>query len=151
MSSQAASAEPASLSVPLWCLATGVACVGFMVYLPLGALPAWSGFTENPWALTLLLAIAAAVSVRGAVHGRTCAPAVLRKTLAVGAFLAVMGNVNYLHYVYYYSYTVPAAQSAPQVGDRAPGFEVPDPDGGSWSLEAYGGTPVLLVFYRAHW
>ena len=37
------------------------------------------------------------------------------------------------------------------VRGEAPAFSVPDPAGGSWTLEAYAGTPILLVFYRAHW
>jgi hypothetical protein len=138
-------------SLPLWCAATGVASLGLMVYLPLGSLPSFAGFSENPWALTLAMAVSGVVSVWLAVKMGSGPLRIIRTTLFFGAFLAVMGNVNYLGYVYYYSHTVPGSESAPAVGASAPDFAVPDPSGGSWTLDAYAGTPILLVFYRAHW
>ncbi|MBD88978.1 MAG: hypothetical protein CL940_01400 [Deltaproteobacteria bacterium] len=144
-------AQPADDSLALWSLATGVAGVGFMVYLPLGALPRFAGFSENPWVLTTLMGICGVASVLGAWRRRHTAQVLLRRTLLFGAFLAVMGNLNYAHYVYYYSHTVPDAELAPKIGERAPDFTVPDPSGGAWSLKAFEGTPFLLVFYRAHW
>ena len=144
-------AQPQGSSLALWCLATGVAAVGFMVSLPLGALPRFAGFSEDPWALTSLMGICGVASVIGAWRRRRTTETLLRRTLLFGAFLAVMGNLNYAHYVYYYSHTVPEAESAPKVGERAPDFTVPDPSGGAWSLKAFEGTPFLLVFYRAHW
>lgn len=142
-------ARAGSLSV--WCLTTGVAALGFMVYLPLGSLPSLTGFSEDPSLLTMTMLICGATSVFGAWRRRQAVGRVLKRTLFFGAFLAVMGNVNYAHYVYYYSHTVPDAEGAPKVGERAPDFVVPDPSGGSWSLKAFEGTPFLLVFYRAHW
>lgn len=137
--------------LPLWCIATGIASLGLMVYLPLGSLPSWAGFSESPWPLTLAMVAAGAVSVRLAWRMGGGPLRALRATLLFGAFLAIMGNVNYLGYVYYYSHTVPGSEGAPSVGDEAPAFAVPDPSGGSWTLDAYAGTPLLLVFYRAHW
>jgi len=134
-----------------WSIATGVAALGFMVYLPLGSLPSFAGFSEHPSALTVAMCICGSLSVYGAWRRRLAVATVVRRTLFFGAFLAVMGNVNYAHYVYYYSHTVPDAQGAPRVGEPAPEFTVPDPSGGSWSLQAFKGTPFLLVFYRAHW
>lgn len=134
-----------------WCVATAIAALGFMVYLPLGSLPKLAGFSEDPWMLTTAMAICGVASVHGAWRRRKAVETVIRRTLFFGAFLALMGNLNYAHYVYYYSHTVPGAQNAPKVGERAPEFTVPDPSGGSWSLEAFRGTPFLLVFYRAHW
>jgi len=53
---------------------------------------------------------------------------------------------------------VPAAPSAPKVGERAPEFTLPDTDGKPVSLadllkpDAPGERPwVLLVFYRGYW
>jgi hypothetical protein len=143
--------EASATSLTGWSVATGVAALGFMVYLPLGSLPSLTGFSEDPWALTTAMAICAVLSVHGAWRRRLGVARVVRRTLFFGAFLAVMGNVNYAHYVYYYSHTVPDAEGAPQVGQPAPDFTVPDPSGGSWSLAAFKGTPFLLVFYRAHW
>ena len=122
-----------------------------MIYLPLGALPHLAAFTEDPWPLTLIMALAGLLSIFGVWKGRAVVMGGLRATLLVGAFLAFMGNANYLHYVYFYSQSIPNAPRAPQLGEAAPPFEVADPGGGSWSLDAYRGTPLLMVFYRAHW
>lgn len=143
--------EAGAESLAGWCVATGVAALGFMVYLPLGALPSLAGFTEEPWALTIGMAVCGVLSVHGAWHRRLAVTRIIRRTLFFGAFLAFMGNVNYAHYVYFYSHSVPDAEGAPQVGQPAPEFTIPDPSGGTWSLSAFQGTPFLLVFYRAHW
>lgn len=143
--------EAGADSLTGWSVATGVAALGFMVYLPLGSLPSLTGFSEEPWVLTTAMAICGLLSVRGAWRRRLAVGRIVRRTLFFGAFLAVMGNVNYAHYVYYYSHTVPDAEGAPRVGEPAPEFTVPDPSGGDWSLAAFKGTPFLLVFYRAHW
>lgn len=45
-----------------------------------------------------------------------------------------------------------AGASAPQVGDRMPGFTLPDQDGRLVSLEELlAGGPVVLAFHRGHW
>ena len=38
-------------------------------------------------------------------------------------------------------------QHALQVGAAAPGFNLPDANGGHWRLHG----PAVLVFYRGHW
>jgi peroxiredoxin len=44
------------------------------------------------------------------------------------------------------------ASSAPQVGDRAPGFRLPDARGGHVALgELLADGPVVVVFYRGAW
>ncbi|WP_205479480.1 peroxiredoxin-like family protein [Sphingomonas arenae] len=45
-----------------------------------------------------------------------------------------------------------AGASAPQVGERMPGFTMPDQDGRLVSLDALlADGPVVLAFYRGHW
>ena len=43
-----------------------------------------------------------------------------------------------------------AAPDTPELGDRAPDIELPDAQGGSFSLAQHEG-PVLVVFYRGFW
>jgi peroxiredoxin len=37
---------------------------------------------------------------------------------------------------------------APDVGDQAPDFSLPDHSGSTWRLSAFQGRPVVLIFYR---
>ena len=37
------------------------------------------------------------------------------------------------------------------VGREAPGFELPEVEGGTVALEDLLGSPVILVFYRGSW
>jgi peroxiredoxin len=54
---------------------------------------------------------------------------------------------------------LPASNGAPQVGQLAPGFSLPDTNGNQVSLDDLLTTPingsapkgVLLVFYRGYW
>lgn len=72
--------------------------------------------------------------------------------------LAVLGL--FCFYVFSLSYHVPPASAAPQVGQAAPDFTLPDHNGQKVrlaSLFTSGGSPdatgqyVLLVFYRGYW
>jgi len=43
-------------------------------------------------------------------------------------------------------------RAAPKVGDRAPDFSLPNPDGKSVTLKDYTSRgPVVLIFYRGYW
>lgn len=134
-----------------WCLGTAVAVLGFMIYLPVSSRLEAQRLSEDPWPLTLAMLAGAGASVVIWWRSRAGPLFPLRATLAVGALLAVVGNVNYLHYVYYYSQELAPAAGAPDVGDVAPDFTVQTPEGGPWSLSDWQGRSVLLVFYRAHW
>ncbi len=75
--------------------------------------------------------------------------------------LGVLGLFCY--YVFFLSYNVPSASAAPQVGQTAPDFTLPDHNGQKVRLASLltnlspGGSPgvagnyVLLVFYRGYW
>jgi len=41
---------------------------------------------------------------------------------------------------------------APKVGDKAPDFSLPNPDGKSVTLKDYTSRgPVVVIFYRGYW
>ncbi len=72
--------------------------------------------------------------------------------------LAVLGFFCY--YVFSLSYHVPSANAAPQVGQAAPDFTLPDHNGQKVRLASLfspgasagaTGQYVLLVFYRGYW
>ena len=49
-------------------------------------------------------------------------------------------------------YAAVAAGAVPKVGDRAPGFSLPAPQGATVALKDYlGKSKVVLVFYRGYW
>lgn len=44
-----------------------------------------------------------------------------------------------------------AVGATPKVGERAPQFSLPTPDGRIVSLKDYAGKKLVLVFYRGYW
>lgn len=62
-----------------------------------------------------------------------------RKHLLSAALLALLGLLL----------TACGAGGPPDVGDRAPAFDLPAAQGGSVSLADYRGEPVLLFFHMA--
>jgi hypothetical protein len=59
----------------------------------------------------------------------------------------------FLFYNFYFSRQIPASAAAPQVGQRAPDFTLPDTSGAPVTLSnLVAGQPwTLLVFYRGYW
>lgn len=120
---------------------------------------------DLPWATALLFLAALALGVAGlrrayaaqpAGRGRITAPLLTVLTLLVAGF--------FTFYVAHVSRQLPASTGAPQVGQKAPEFTLPDIQGRpvalsallTQPLSAQGGpaTPpraVLLVFYRGYW
>ena len=82
-----------------------------------------------------------------------------------GWTLTVLSSLLFLFslFAYYASRHLPDANAAPQVGQKAPDFEVKDTSGQPVSLAQLLASPVgpgktgpqakavLLVFYRAYW
>jgi hypothetical protein len=54
-------------------------------------------------------------------------------------------------YVFWYSYQMPAAATAPTALAPAPDFTLVDQHGRSITLSDFRGRKVVLVFYRGHW
>ena len=115
---------------------------------------------DFPWANLLLFALAAALLVVGV--RRAFAPERrLRSKVAglVAATLSVAVFGLFVFSTFIMARRMPAAQGAPQVGQKAPEFTLSDTDGRPVSLSELLSTPVsgkppkgvLLVFYRGYW
>lgn len=115
---------------------------------------------DFPWANLLSFAAAAAlllVGVRRAfAPGHHWGSKVAASAVAALGF-AIFGLFVFTNFIM--SRQIPASQGAPQVGQRAPEFSLPDADGRAVSLSELLSTPingrapkgVLLVFYRGYW
>lgn len=116
---------------------------------------------DIPWANWLLFAAGLALAGIGAARpfrsperyqGRILGP-------ALGVLsLALLGL--FLFYTLSMSRQLPASANAPQVGEKAPDFTLPDIEGKPVRLyevlgqQARGGAPgtwALLIFYRGYW
>jgi hypothetical protein len=121
----------------------------------------WFPVTRDvPWANLLLFGIAA-LFVLGGIR-RAWAPEQPRRAKIVAAVLATLSVALGGGFVYVTSIMarhLPAAQSAPQIGQQAPDFRLADTQGTPVALAELlaapinGHTPkgVLLVFYRGAW
>ena len=115
---------------------------------------------DFPWANLLLYCIAAALIVAGLQHSFGITSK--RRTRVVGSVLALLSALVFalfIFVVFVFPRHLPASTHAPQVGQKAPSFRLPDTSGNAVSLsdllnQPVGGkTPsgVLLVFYRGYW
>lgn len=146
---------------PLWLgalflvLAFLMGAVPFFVQLP--------GQQAIPWLNLLLGAVAVVFFIRG-LRLATRQPETYRGK-AAGWTLAILSSVLFLFslFAYYASRHIPDANAAPQVGQKAPDFELKDTTGQPVSLAELLAAPVnagetgpqpkavLLVFYRGYW
>jgi hypothetical protein len=131
----------------------------------LGSLPFFAqipGQQALPWLNLLLGAVAVAFFIKGLLLAKR-QPALYRGK-AAGWTLTVLSSLLFLFslFAYYASRQIPEAKAAPQVGQKAPEFELKDTKGQSTSLAqllasrldpSNGSQPkaVLLVFYRGYW
>ncbi|MGH9675473.1 MAG: hypothetical protein ACRD36_00100 [Candidatus Acidiferrum sp.] len=79
------------------------------------------------------------------------------------AFLSVAIAGFFVFFTFAYSKQLPASKGAPQVGQKAPDFTLPDKNGNAVTLSHLWGTAVaapetghadqwvLLIFYRGYW
>jgi hypothetical protein len=65
-------------------------------------------------------------------------------------FSVLVAGVFHL-YIFWYSYQMPEAATAPAASIAAPDFALVDQHGRSVTLSELRGRNVLLVFYRGHW
>ena len=145
-----------------WALWVGLllTLVAFTTYVPVFAqFPITRDF---PWATLLIFALGVILLVVGLRRGfasdrphptRSKIASVIATALGVGIFaLFVFGFFVFARWL-------PASKSAPQVGQRAPAFTLPDTSGKPVSLNELLAAPVngappkgvLLVFYRGYW
>jgi hypothetical protein len=113
-----------------------------------------------PWLNLLLFALPMVVVVAG-LRRAVAQPKVYRGRTA-GWLLMGLSGVLFAFSVFalYVSRNIPDASAAPQVGQKAPDFTLPDSSGKPVALHdllasatANGAPPkaVLLVFYRGYW
>lgn len=116
-----------------------------------------------PWLNLLLGAVAVVFFIRGLLL--SIRQPQLYRGKAAGWTLTILSSVLFLFslFAYYASRHIPDAKSAPQVGQKAPDFELKDTTGQSVSLAQLLAAPVdsgktglqpkavLLVFYRGYW
>jgi hypothetical protein len=115
---------------------------------------------DFPWANLLLFAVAAALLLIGV--RRAFAPERRLGSKVAGLVAATLSAAIFGFFVFstfVVARWMPAAQGAPEVGQKAPAFSLSDTDGRPVSLSALLSTPVngkapkgvLLVFYRGYW
>jgi hypothetical protein len=115
---------------------------------------------DFPWANLLLFATAVVlllVGVRRAFAPRRRWGAKVAASVVAALGFAIFGLFIFTNFIM--SRQIPASQGAPQVGHKAPEFNLPDTDGRAVSLSELLSAPlngrapkgVLLVFYRGYW
>lgn len=123
----------------------------------------WFPITRDfPWANFLLFLLAAVLLFlglrRGFASGRPHPTRSKIISVIVSAFcVLVIGLFAFAYFVG--GRMLPASKGAPQVGQRAPDFTLPDTTGKQVSLNELMTTPingkaprgVLLIFYRGYW
>src|SRR2546423_8386963 len=147
------------LNWPLW--------VGFL--LTLGAFLSyffifvqWPITRDFPWANLLLFVLAAVFHFLGFRRGFAsdrAHPARSKTVTTIVGLLSVIVFGLFVFTIFIAARWLPASHGAPQVGQRAPDFALPDTSSRSISLsqllsEPVNGNPpkgVLLVFYRGYW
>jgi hypothetical protein len=124
---------------------------GFLSYTFFAQFPVTRDF---PWANFLLFAVGGIFLLVGLVRafGK---PQSYRGKIA-GSILAVLGILmfGFFSYVFFYQLRqVPPSTGAPRVGQKAPGFILPDQDGKDVALSDLVSKwkAVALVFYRGFW
>jgi len=144
---------------PLW-VALLLTLAGFMSYFFIFV---WIPFTRDfPWANFVLFLLTGVLLVMGLRRGfASDRPHPVRSkiiSVLVSAFcVLVMGFFAFAYFVI--GRQLPASKGAPQVGQRAPDFTLPDTTGKQVSLNELMTTPingkaprgVLLIFYRGYW
>ena len=120
-------------------------------------------FTRDfPWANLLLFVIAAVLLFMGLRRGfASDRPHPTRSKIvsSIVSGLSLLVIALFVFTIFIGGRWLPASKGAPQVGQRAPDFSLPDSSGKTVSLTELLTTPingnapkgVLLVFYRGYW
>jgi len=120
----------------------------------------WAVTRDFPWANLLLFGVAAVLLWFGV--RRAFAPGRRRRSKVagiVGTTLSILICGLFIFSAFVMARWMPAARGAPQVGQKAPDFNLSDTNGKTLALSELltapirGKTPkgVLLIFYRGYW
>jgi hypothetical protein len=147
------------LNWPLWLgflLTLGAFLSYFFVFV-------WFPFTRDfPWANLLLFVLAVVLLFMGLKRGfASDRPHPIRSKVvsSIVSVLSLLVIALFVFTIFIGGRWLPASKGAPQVGQRAPDFSMPDSSGKTVSLNELLTTPingnapkgVLLVFYRGYW
>ena len=147
------------LNWPLW-VGLLLTLAAFMTYVPVFAqFPITRDF---PWATLLIFAAAIILLVVGLRWGFASDRPHPTRSKIFSVLVAALGFGIFALFVFgffVFARWLPASKGAPQVGQRAPEFTLPDTSGKAVSLNELLTTPVngarpkgvLLVFYRGYW
>ena len=147
------------LNWPLWLgflLTLGAFLSYFFIFV-------WFPFTRDfPWANLLLFVIAGVLLFMGLKRGFVSDwphPTRSKIVSSIVSVLSVAVIAFFVFTIFIGGRWLPASKGAPQVGQRAPDFTLPDANGKQVSLNELMTSPingtapkgVLLVFYRGYW
>jgi hypothetical protein len=105
----------------------------------------WPATRDVPWVNLLLLAAALGLSVAGFARAR-------RRVLAsLGLALTLFLGGFFVWYCYVFSYDMPGAERALDVGAPVPAVVLRDERGADVALDALAREKLVLVFFRGHW
>ena len=126
----------------LW-LGPTFALVGVLSYFTLFV--NWPITRDVPWLNLGLLALAIGVSIVGLRRSR-------RRMLAAGGLaLTLFLNTFFVWYCYVFSYQIPSADLALDVGASVPALVLRDDRGQDVELAGISREKLVLVFFRGHW
>jgi hypothetical protein len=147
------------LNWPLW-LGLLLAVAAFLTYVSVFV---WFPITRDfPWVNLLLFVGAAVLLVMGLRRGFASGRPHPTRSKIISALVATLGFGIFALFVFgffVFARWLPASKGAPQVGQRAPDFTLPDTTGKRVSLNELLTSPVngaapkgvLLIFYRGYW
>jgi len=144
---------------PLW-LGFVLSIAAFLTYFFVFV---WFPVTRDfPWANLLMFIVAAALVFMGVRRGFAADrphPTRAKVVSSIVATLSVVIIGLFVFTIFVVGRWLPASKGAPQVGQQAPEFTLPDTNGNQVSLNELLTSPVngsapkgvLLVFYRGYW
>ena len=117
---------------------------------------------DFPWVNLLIFAVAVVLLIIGLRRGFASDRPHPTRSKVVSSIVGVLGLTVFAFFIFVFFVAakwLPASTGAPQVGERAPEFTLPDTNGKQVSLTHLLSTPVnglapkgvLVVFYRGYW
>jgi hypothetical protein len=105
----------------------------------------WPVTRDVPWVNLILLAAALGASIAGLRRSR-------RRVLAAGGLvLTLFLGGFFVWYCYVFSYDMPGAELALDVGAPVPAIALRDDHDQDVELSALAADKLVLVFFRGHW